>query len=211
VLLLRSTQRTEEQIVAEVAACVHKGGTIIFPTETVYGIGCAPENDAAIEAVFVAKGRSTSKPLALHVWDVEQASPFVEEWSDVARQAVQQFWPGPLAIVVKRKAGRYERAACGFSTLSVRCPSHDLCRAILKRAGPLAATSANRSGAPAFRGGRGERDLPAADIAVLAGPTVLHLESTIVDCTQNVPVIVREGALPAAAIVTALGTGRPVR
>lgn len=209
--ILRSTQRSSDHIVAEVAICVQSGGTIIFPTETVYGIGCDPENSAAIDAIFEAKARRAEKPLALHVTGLAQAQPFVSEWSDLALRAVERFWPGPVAIIVPRKLDRGIRAARDLPTISLRCPSHDLCRAILARTGPLAATSANRSDEKAFLGFDGtESMLPDASLAVLAGPTPLRAESTIVDCTGVTPVVLREGAVPASAIVAALGTLRPV-
>ena len=209
--ILRSTQRSTDQIVAEVAGCVQSGGTIIFPTETVYGIGCDPENSAAIDAIFAAKARPLKKPLALHVTSLAQAQPFVREWSDLALCAIERFWPGPVAIIVPRKQDRGMRAARGLPTISLRCPSHDLCLAILTRTGPLAATSANRSGEQAFVGLDGtEALMPDASLAVLAGPTLLQAESTIIDCTGDSVVVLREGAVPARTISAALGTLRPV-
>jgi L-threonylcarbamoyladenylate synthase len=206
---LRPTQRSTDAIVADVAACVRAGGTVIFPTETVYGIGCDPDNDDAVDAIFTAKARSARKPLALHVTSVAQASPFVSRLTDLARALIDGFWPGPLAIIVERNPSRAERAACSFPTISLRCPDEALCQAILAAAGPLAATSANRSGAPAYRGEPGrEGDLPQAEIAVLAGQTSLGRESTIVDCTRETPVIVREGAIAPDAILACLGTSR---
>jgi L-threonylcarbamoyladenylate synthase len=210
--LIRAAQRSESDLVREVAACVRAGGTIIFPTETVYGLGCDPEDESAIDAIYDAKGRDAAKPLALHVADVSQAFPFVDALSACARAAMQKFWPGPLAIVVRRKAGRYERASGGRDTISLRCPDHALCRALLQAAGPLAATSANRSGRPPFGGDDAQlAELPEASLAVLAGPTPLRKESTIVDCTGDVPVVIREGAIAADVIVQILGTSGPVR
>jgi L-threonylcarbamoyladenylate synthase len=212
VKVIRAAQRSENHLVREVAACVRSGGTIIFPTETVYGIGCDPENDAAIEAIYKAKGRTSEKPLALHVADAEQAGPFVADLTGCARAAMQRLWPGPVAIVVSRRKDRYVRAARGLATISLRCPAHDVCRALLHGAGPLAATSANVSGRPPFTGDDEDFDaLPAASLAVIAGPTRLRRESTIVDCTGDTPVIIREGAVPATVIMEKLGTSPPVR
>lgn len=210
--LIRAAQRSESDLVREVAACVRAGGTVIFPTETVYGIGCDPDDDAAIDAIYHAKGRDAAKPLALHVADISQAFPFIDALSACARAAVQKFWPGPLAIIVRRSPGRYERASGGRDTISLRCPDHALCRALLQGAGPLAATSANRSGRPPFAGDDAElAELPEASLAVLAGPTSLRKESTIVDCTGDVPILIREGAVAAVDIAQMLGTSGPVR
>lgn len=204
--VLRVGQRPVAEIVLEVARCVQQGGTVIFPTETVYGIGCDPENDCAIDAIYVAKGRSERKPLALHVAGIEAARPFVRSLPECARAAIQRFWPGPLAIIVPRAPGRFERAACGLATISLRCPSDALALALLKGAGPLAATSANRSGQPAFRGNEESPTLPEAALAVLAGPTQFGQESTILDCSGQAPVILREGVIPSERVKGALGT-----
>ena len=204
--LIDASQFPMERVVREVADCVRASGTVIFPTETVYGIGCAPEDATAIAAIFAAKGRSAEKPLALHVAGESQVQPYIAKLTACARLAMQRLWPGPVAIIVERNPARYERAACGLATISLRCPDEELCRAILAHAGPLAATSANRSGAPAYAGTSDACALPEATLAVLAGPTKLRCESTIVDCTGDVPKVVREGAVSRAQIVQALGT-----
>jgi L-threonylcarbamoyladenylate synthase len=207
--ILRPTQRSTEAIVADVAACVRAGGTVIFPTETVYGIGCDPDNDTAVDAIYAAKARSERKPLALHVTSLAQAAPFVARFTELAQMLIDAFWPGPLAIVVEREPTRARRAACSFPTISLRCPDDELCQAILAGSGPLAATSANRSGAPAYAGDPGrEGDLPQADLAVLAGLTKLCQESTIVDCTRETPLILREGAIASGVIAARMGTSR---
>jgi L-threonylcarbamoyladenylate synthase len=191
----------------EVADCVRAGGTVIFPTETVYGIGCDPDDDTAVAEIFSAKGRRANKPLALHVADERQADPYITRLTTCAQAAMKRLWPGPVAIVVQRNPMRYERAACGLATISLRCPDDTLCRTILAGAGPLAATSANRSGAPPYDGVSADlQALPDATLAVLAGPTTLQRESTIVDCTGDTPMILREGAVPSAHIFQALGT-----
>jgi L-threonylcarbamoyladenylate synthase len=210
--IVRAAQRSEAEIAREVAACVLSGGRVIFPTETVYGIGCDPDNDLAIDRLYVAKGRAAAKPLALHVANGEQALPYVGELGDAARVAMDVLWPGPVAIIVRRNEKRFAHAACGLATISLRCPSHDLCRALLEAAGPLAATSANFSGAPPFWGDDGGVSmLPEADMVVLAGATLLRRESTIIDCSGEQPTILRHGAMPVETIVEKLGTLGPVR
>lgn len=210
--VIHAGERPDAEIVREVAVCVTTGGTVIFPTETVYGIGCDPDNDAAINAIYVAKGRESTKPLALHVANFAQALPFVGALTNCARVAMERLWPGPVAIIVQRRSDRCAHATGSLATISLRCPDDDLCRSLLAASGPLAATSANRSGHPPFIGDRNRiEDLPEATLAVLAGPTRLGRESTIVDCTGDYPKILRQGALPAAAIVDVLGTSRPQR
>ena len=210
--VIRAAQRSEDALVGEVAACVRSGGTVIFPTETVYGIGCDPEDEQAIDAIYAAKGRSADKPLALHVADAAQAEPFIGELSECARRAMHQLWPGPVALIVRRREGRYARAACGLPTISLRCPDHNLCRALLREIGPLAATSANISGSAPFTGDCDNvAALPEATLAILAGPTKFRAESTIVDCTGTTPLIVREGAVSFDTMSEKLGTLGRVR
>lgn len=205
--LIDASRTPLDRVVSEVADSVRSGGTVIFRTETVYGIGCAPEDERAIAAIFSSKGRAAGKPLALHVTDAAQAKPYVGAVTAVARRAMERLWPGPVAIIVERNPQRYRHAACELPTISLRCPDDDLCRALLARAGPLAATSANRSGAPAYDGTAAHVSaLPDATLAVVAGPTKLRRESTIVDCTGVTPLVLREGAVPAAQILQTLGT-----
>lgn len=205
-MLVRTAVTGTDVALERAAACIAAGGTLIFPTETVYGIGAAPEDEAAIARIYGAKGRVADKPLALHVADIDQALPFVAEWTVCAQAAADLFWPGPLAIIVSRRPGRFECAAAGFATISIRRPSHTLCRAMLQESGPIAATSANRSGRDAFVGDEpGVSLLPQATLAILDGPTEFRAESTIVDCTGSAPKIVRSGAIAASVVAEKLG------
>jgi L-threonylcarbamoyladenylate synthase len=190
---------------ATAAACIEGGGTLIFPTDTVYGIGCAPEDERAIEAIFAAKGRPPEKPLAVHLARPQDAGAYAERLTRAARAIIDRFWPGPVAIVVERKANRYASAARHGSTLALRCPDHEVCRMILDATGPLAATSANASGMPPYTGLEEDvRALPEANLAIIAGPTKERRESTVLDCSGEVVRVVRAGALGAADIEAAL-------
>lgn len=192
-------------LLAQAAACVRSGGTLIFPTDTVYGIGCDPNDPKAVAAVFAAKRRPQDRPLSLHVARVDDALSFIEELPPIARVLIDRFWPGPLTIVVRRAPSAGAAAAFGASTIGLRCPNDDACRAILAATGPLAATSANISGEVAYDGRDGEEArLPDASLALLKGPTSLRRESTVIDCSAATTRILRPGALDAAAIRAAL-------
>lgn len=204
--ILDSERVDDAHVIAAAADCVIAGGTLIFPTETVYGIGAAAENDEAIAAVFRAKARPLDKPLALHVCSQAQAMPYVAEWTASAQRASRLFWPGPLAIIVRRDIRRARAASAGLATISLRCPDQPLTRAIIERTGPLAATSANASGRAPFTGADAQAELPQATLAIFAGPTTLQRESTIMDCTQDPPRVLRWGALDEARLVAAMGT-----
>jgi L-threonylcarbamoyladenylate synthase len=192
-------------ILAEAAICVRAGGTLIFPTDTVYGIGCAPDNPQAVAAVFDAKRRPHDRPLSLHVSRAGDVLSFVAELPRSVPLLIEKFWPGPLTIIVRRAPHAIAAAALGGATIGLRCPDDDACRAILAAVGPLAATSANISGEAAYDGSDDEvTRLPEATLALLKGPTSLRRESTILDCTGAMPKILRSGALGADVIRAAL-------
>jgi L-threonylcarbamoyladenylate synthase len=199
--IVRSNGMPGAQTLADAKACIAAGGTLIFPTETVYGIGCDPENADAVSAVFRAKDRPADKPLAIHLAAPDDAAQFAAALSDAARRIMRAFWPGPVAIIVKRSPRHARAAALNGETVSLRCPDDAACVAILRSTGALAATSANISGAPAYLGDEaGVTSLPAASMAIITGPTRLRQESTVVDCSTDIPRIVRSGAIDAAAI-----------
>jgi L-threonylcarbamoyladenylate synthase len=186
------------------AQCIRAGGTLIFPTDTVYGIGCDPYDAAAVDDVFAAKRRPLDRPLAIHVADPRDAEAF-GVLTRQARVVMERFWPGAVAIVVERKSNTVEAAARGGHTISLRCPAYAPCIQILHATGPLAATSANLSGQPAFTGTwESIKELPDATLAIITGPTPSGRESTIVDCTQAPVQILREGVLSRQEIESAL-------
>jgi L-threonylcarbamoyladenylate synthase len=186
-----------------VAAVIRRGGTVIFPTDTVYGIGCDPTSPSAVARVFALKGRPAHKPLSLHLATVEEMLAYAGH-NEAARRIARVFLPGPLTVIVPRPAsvGRYVTAE--LDTIGLRVPKHALCAAILQRCGPLAATSANFSGRPAFAGTVKE-PLPEADLAVDDGPTPVGVESTIVDVSMEDVRLVREGAISRAMLERELG------
>jgi L-threonylcarbamoyladenylate synthase len=188
----------------EAARCVAAGGTIVFPTDTVYGIGCAPEDDAAVERIFSAKRRPTDKPLAIHLARPDDAAALIADMTRSARAVIERCWPGPVTIVVGRPPQRFASAARGGATIALRCPDDAVCRAILEATGPLAATSANVSGAPAYRGDDDVSGLPDASLAIIAGPTKQRRESTVLDCSSDRVRILRHGALDDSAVAQAL-------
>lgn len=185
----------------DASACVAAGGTLIFPTETVYGVGCDPENAQAVAEIFRIKRRPADKPLAIHIAWPEQAPRFARTLTRSARSIIEKLWPGPVAIVIERAPDRATAAALGGPTISLRCPDDVSCAAILRATGPLAATSANISGTTPFDGEEASvASLPDATLAIITGPTRLRQESTVVDCTADIPRILRLGAVDADTI-----------
>lgn len=190
---LHALRMKPDRIADAVAAVVTRGGTVIFPTDTVYGIGCDPMSATAVGAIFALKGRPAHKPLSLHFASVAELLEYAPE-NDTARRIAGSFLPGPLTLIVRRPSFVGPWVTGGCDTVGLRVPKHALCALILERCGPLAATSANYSGLPAFAGTVKE-PLPAADLRVDDGPTPIGVESTIVDVSTGKLRLVREGAI----------------
>jgi len=196
-------------IAERVAQVIAGGGTVIFPTDTVYGIGCDPWQPQAIARIYALKGREAGKPLSLHVASVEEALEY-SGGVPVVAAAIRRLFPGPVTLIVRRPSFIDEQMTSGLPSMGLRVPDDPTCAAILECAGPLAATSANRSGEPAFCGEGGKRSgLPEADLLVEAGPTRRQGESTIVDLTAGRPRLVREGVVTVAMLERALGPIEP--
>ena len=201
---LYSRRMDARAIADEVAAVVERGGTVIFPTDTVYGIGCEPARADAVQKIFRLKNRPQDKPLALHVATVAELLEYAEG-NKLAVRVATAFLPGPLMLIVRRPAFVGAWVTAGLDSVGLRCPKHPLCATILERCGPLAATSANYSGLPAFTGAGSSPPLPLADIRVDDGPTPLGVESTIIDVSAGDVRVVRVGAIGIAMLEQKLG------
>lgn len=199
---------TPEQL-PRAAALLRAGELVAFPTETVYGLGADARNGRAVAAVFAAKGRPSFNPLISHFPSAEAA--FAEVVADErARQVAARFWPGPLTLVLPRRASSRIDAltGAGLPTLAVRVPAHPLAQALLREVGgPVAAPSANRSGqvspttaAHVLAGLEGRL------AAVLdGGPCTVGLESTVLDLSTPVATLLRPGGVPREALEAEIG------
>lgn len=199
---------TPEQL-PRAAALLRAGELVAFPTETVYGLGADARNARAVAAVFAAKGRPSFNPLISHFPDAEAA--FAEVVADErARQLAARFWPGPLTLVLPRRASSRidPLTGAGLPTLAVRVPAHPLAQALLREVGvPVAAPSANRSGqvspttaAHVLAGLKGRL------AAVLdGGPCTVGLESTVLDLSTPVATLLRPGGVPREVLEAAIG------
>jgi L-threonylcarbamoyladenylate synthase len=187
------------------------GGLVAFPTETVYGLGARADDDAAVAAIFAAKGRPSDHPLIVHVADLDHAGYFCQALPEDARRLAQAFWPGPVTMIVPRWPGRGTAAAAGQASIGLRCPAHAVAHALLLRCAALgvpgvAAPSANRFGrvSPTRASHVGDEFGPSL-MVLDGGPCTVGIESTIVDCTRGRPVLLRPGVLSRAALEAALG------
>jgi L-threonylcarbamoyladenylate synthase len=195
---------TTADVAEEVARTVFAGGTVIFPNDTSYGIGCDPYRSEAIDRIYGAKGRPDNRPLTIHV-----ASPqeFLEYAGDnaLAVLAAKRLLPGPVILLVRKPAFVSDELAAGLQTLALRVPDDPFARALLDRCGPLAGTTVNRSGGERYLGGDDQSMLPPADLLVEHGPTRYDRESSIVDLSGPHARLLREGAIPASRLAELLG------
>lgn len=208
------TQRTErlppDGFGLSRAAELLRGGELVsFPTETVYGLGADACNDTAVARIYQAKGRPSFNPLIVHVADTESAARYVR-LGPVAQKLAKAFWPGPLTMVLPRRAdaGISQLVSAGLPSLAVRVPDAPLAQALLRRADlPVAAPSANASGriSPTLPD-HVLGDLEGRIAAVLmGGRCAVGLESTILDLTEDTPKLLRPGGLGLEAIEHVLG------
>lgn len=206
--------------VTEAARRLAAGELVALPTETVYGLGARADQAEAVAKIFAAKGRPSDHPLIVHVADVAGAEVFARDGAlpEVARRLMAAFWPGPMTVIVPRRAGLAAEAAGGQDTVGLRCPDHPVALALLREAAGLgvsgvAAPSANRFGRVSptqaahvvseFEGVSGQEDLLVLD----GGDCEVGIESTIIDCSRDHgrPVLLRPGRLTVAEIEAAAG------
>lgn len=187
-----------EESINEAARLLQDKQVVAFPTETVYGLGADATDETAVQRIFDAKGRPSDNPLIVHVADQNQVEQLVVEIPDVARKLMQEFWPGPLTLVLNSNGTAAKNVTAGLSTVGIRMPDHPLALALLRSAEkPLAAPSANRSGRPSpTTAAHVYQDLNGRIAGILdGGPTGVGLESTVLDCTTEIPVVLRPGGV----------------
>ncbi len=183
----------------EVAAQFLRSGKLVaFPTETVYGLGADAMNPAAVAKIFEAKGRPADNPLIVHIADPNQVLAVALEVPLVARNLMAQFWPGPLTLVLPKRSEVPWQVTAGLETVAVRFPNHPIALELIRLAGvPLAAPSANLSGRPSATSWQAVAEDLDGRIAgiVCGGPTMVGLESTVVDATCDPPRVLRPGGV----------------
>ena len=177
---------------------IKKGGTVIFPTETVYGLGANALNSDAVKKIFIAKGRPSDNPLIVHIADIDQIYDFVSDISENAKKLAEAYWPGPMTLVLNKKDIIPNEVSAGLNTVGIRIPENKIAREFIKKSGcPIAAPSANLSGSP----GPTTVEHVIADMlgrvdAIIKGDNCkVGLESTVIDVTGEIPVILRPGGI----------------
>ena len=197
--------------IKDAVAVLRSGGLVAFPTETVYGLGADALNPAAVQKIFEAKGRPSDNPLIVHVASLEIAWHFTTDISDKGLRLAKCFWPGPLTLVVKRKAIVPDIVTADLDTVGIRIPNHPVTLELLKQfEGGIVGPSANISGRPSPTSAEHVcHDLCGKiDIILDAGPTTIGMESTVIDVTVDPPVILRMGGLSREEIEKKIGETR---
>ena len=197
------------EAVARAARLLRSGALVAFPTETVYGLGADATNEHAVAAIFAAKGRPHFNPLIVHIPGLEEAEAFAQ-FDARARRIAAQFWPGPLTLVLPRRAaaGLSLLASAGLDTVALRAPVHPIAQALLCATGrPIAAPSANRSGRVSpTEAAHVAAELGDAIALILdAGRTPVGVESTVLDLTGEAPVLLRPGGVTLEQLQASLG------
>jgi L-threonylcarbamoyladenylate synthase len=197
------------------ARSLFEGNLVAFPTETVYGLGADATNAAAIAKIYKAKGRPADHPLIVHVHAMQAIEPWVSDIPDYAISLARDFWPGPMTLILKRSTLAKDFVTGGQDSIGVRVPSHPIALSLLEEFHKLggkgvAAPSANRFGHVSPTTSEAVHSelheyLEDSDLVLDGGQSFIGLESTIIDCTHDVPRILRPGAITADMIQSSTG------
>ncbi len=193
-----------ESAVEKAAETLRAGGVILYPTDTLYGLGADAFSDEAVATVYAIKGRDEKKPIHCVITDLAMAERYAEV-NLFARKLAEEFLPGPLTLILKKKEGVEGGVATRMSTIGFRIPRNDFCIALAREYGrPYTTTSANRAGRDPERSIDRIReqlgDSSQINLAIDAGELPTSIPSTVVDVSGEEPVIVREGSIPVADI-----------
>ena len=194
--------------VAQAAAILRRGGLVAFPTETVYGLGADARNADAVHRIYAAKGRPVDHPVIVHLAAAAQLAEWSDDVTPLAKKLAEQFWPGPLTLILQRAAGVGDFVTGGQDSVGLRVPEHPVAQALLAAfGGGVAAPSANRFGRVSTTTAQhvaeelGDR----VDYVLDGGASDIGIESTIIDARGDHPVLMRPGHISVQAIAAAAG------
>lgn len=199
----QANKKQQQEAIIEASLLLQQGETVAFPTETVYGLGADATNEEAVRKIFQAKGRPQDNPLIVHVAAVSQIEKLVHHWPSYVDKLLEAYTPGPLTFVLPSNGTCTTSVTAGLDTIGVRIPSHPVAQQLLSACQlPIAAPSANTSGRPSPTIAKHVWEDLYGKIAgiVDGGATGVGLESTVIDCTQDIPVILRPGGITAEQI-----------
>ena len=196
------------QSLALAGELIRAGELVGFPTETVYGLGADALNAQAVLRIFEAKGRPADNPLIVHVSCTEEIAPLVRAIPEPARRLMDAFWPGPMTLILPKAGCIPDAVSAGLDTVGIRLPENEAARALIRAAGrPIAAPSANRSGRPSPTTAQHVLEDMDGRIPLIldGGPCRVGLESSVIDATGDVPVVLRPGGVTPEMIRQVLG------
>lgn len=196
-----------EQGLDEAVSIIKSGGLVVFPTETVYGLGADALNPQAVKAIFEAKGRPQDNPLIVHISDVEQVGEIAVDVPHVFYELAKKFMPGALTVVLPKSDKIPDVVTAGGNTVAVRMPDNVVARELIARSRPLAAPSANRSKHVSPTTAQHVYDDLCGRVPLIldGGPCGVGIESTVLDLTCDCPTILRPGAVTPAMLAEVLG------
>lgn len=188
--------KEDEKKIAEAAELIRSGGLVAMPTETVYGLAANGLDEEACRKIFAAKKRPPDNPLILHITEVEQIKDLIVDYTEKDLRLMEELWPGPMTLIYRKSERIPDAVTAGGDTVAVRIPSHRIARQFIEACGvPLAAPSANVSGRPSPTNARDVlQDMEGRIEGIIdGGDSSIGIESTVVDMTGKVPVILRPG------------------
>lgn len=195
-------------IIREMAEKIKNGETVIFPTETVYGLGADAMDENATKKIYEAKGRPSDNPLIVHIADIEEVEKIALEVGEKAKLAMDSFWPGPLTIILKKKEVVPNVTSGGLSTVAIRMPSNKIANALIRESKTqIAAPSANISGRPSPTKAEHVVKEMSGRVSgiIMGGDCDFGLESTVVDFSDDKPMILRPGSITKEMLEEVLG------
>ena len=200
--------KTTKEDIARAGKILREGGLVAFPTETVYGLGASIYNDDAVANIYRAKGRPSDNPLIVHIAEKEDIIPLVKEVTPKAQKLIDAFFPAPLTVILPKSNRISNTVSGGLNTVGIRMPQNPIARAVIKEAGvPIAAPSANTSGLPSPTDAKYViEDLNGrVDAVIDGGSCEFGIESTVITLAEEIPVILRPGAVTKEMIESVIG------
>lgn len=204
---LRTDREHRERSIIVASRLIREGELVAFPTETVYGLGANAYDVHAIRSIFRVKGRPSDNPMIVHIWSVDQIAPLVRSIPVMFHVLADRFFPGPLTVVMKKSSAVPDIITAGLSTVAIRLPDHPIARRLLRNSAvPIVAPSANLSGKPSPTSAEHVRDDLDGRIAAIldGGRCKIGVESTVLDITHHIPIILRPGGISREEIEDAL-------
>ena len=201
-------EQIDDEKLMEAVEILRAGGLVAFPTETVYGLGANALNEEAAKKIYAAKGRPSDNPLIAHISKPEELAPLVKEVPEAGKKLMEAYWPGPLTMILRKNEVIPYETTGGLDTVAIRMPSHPVARRFLQDSGcMIAAPSANTSGRPSPTTAQHVWEDLQGKIEVLldGGPVGIGIESTIVDLSEDQPMILRPGFITQEMLSQVLG------